>query len=299
MQVMQTDEYGPPEVLRLAEVMAPSAGPSQVQIRVVATGVNPADYKWRAGLLHAMAPLNFPHVLGYDVAGVVTALGESVSRFSVGDRVVATVAGGYAEVAVADEAACALLPENIDFVQAAALPCPALTGVQMVEEGIRPKKGETVLVTGATGGVGRFAVSAAAALGAHVVAAVRSSYLDQAQELGADEVIPLDRDVVNRQFDHVADTVGGDAAANLCRLVAPSGTIMTVATTPIEPEGIPVPVNFFAYRSDGARLAQIVASVADGSITMPVARCFPLSDAAAAHRLLEAGGVGGRIVLEP
>ena len=300
MQVIQFDEYGPPEVMHLAEVATPDAGPGQVQIRVRATGVNPADCKWRAGLLHEMAPLTFPHVVGYDVAGEVTAIGSDVSRFKVGDRVVATVAGGYAEVAIADEDGCALLPDGQGFDQAAALPCPALTGVQLIEDGNRPRSGETVLVIGATGGVGRFAMNAAIALGARVVAAVRPAYIAEARSLGADEVISLDDEVdENRSFDHVADTVGGDVAAKLCRFVSPNGTIMTVATLPIDPDGLPVAVEFFAYRSDGARLARIAQSVADGSIAMPVARCLRLSDAAEAHRLVEAGGTGGRIILQP
>jgi NADPH:quinone reductase-like Zn-dependent oxidoreductase len=271
-----------------------------VQLRVAAAGVNPADFKWRAGMLHQLSPLSFPHVVGYDVAGVVTAVGPGVTRFKPGDRIVATVRAGYAETAVAEESVCAPLPEAFDFVQAAALPCAALTGVQMVEDGVRPKSGETVLVTGATGGCGRFAVNAAVALGANVVAAVRPAYFDEARQLGARDVFSLDEGDGGRfSFDHVADTVGGPAVARLCRRTAPGGAIVTVSTTPIDGEGLPGPVKFFAYKPDGARLAKIVDSVARGAITMPVARRLPFSSAAEAHRLMEAGGLAGKIVLEP
>jgi NADPH2:quinone reductase len=299
MRVVQFDEYGPPNVLHLADIDAPIAGQGQVQIRVAATGVNPADFKLRSGSLQAIAPVRMPHIVGYDAAGVVAAVGPGVERLKVGDRVVATVAAGYAEFVVADESACALLPVDCDFVQAAALPCPALTGVQMIEDGVRPQKGQTVLITGATGGVGRFAVDAALALGAIVVAAVRPSYFDEALQLGAHEVIALEAGVEEgRTFDHVADTIGGTAVARLCRHVVPGGTIFTVSTSSIDPDGLPTPPVFFIYRSDGARLARIVDSVADGAVRMPIARVLPLASAAEGHRLLEAGGLNGRIVLE-
>jgi NADPH:quinone reductase-like Zn-dependent oxidoreductase len=300
MRAVQFEEYGPAEVLHLVDVETPAAGPGQVQLRVAAAGVNPADFKWRAGLFQTMMPLTFPHVLGYDAAGTVTAVGPGVTRFKTGDRVVATVKSGYAEYAVTDEALCALLPEALDFAQGAALPCAALTGVQLVEQGICPEKGQTVLVTGATGSVGRFSVQAALALGAHVVAAVRPSYFDEARQLGANEVISIeDGDREGLAFDHVADTVGGPAVAKLCRHVAPGGVIATVATTPIDPEGLPTAPKFFGYNPNGARLARIVDDVASGVIPMPVARRLPLAEAAEAHRLMEAGGLRGKVILEP
>jgi len=296
MKAVQFDNYGPPEVLHLAEMEAPTAGPGEVQIRVAAAGVNPADYKRRNGSLAKYAQLSFPYVGGMDVAGTVAAVGPGVTRFKAGDRIVATVPGGYAEVAVANEATCALLPDSVDFAQAAALPCAALTGVQMIEMAVQPRKGERVLVTGATGAVGRYAVDAALALGARVVAAVRPAYFDEARGLGAHEVLSLeDGDKDGLAFDHVADTVGGPAVAKLARHVAQGGKIVTVSTTPIDPEGLPAPVSFFAYKpAEGERLARIVDSVARGSTSMPIARRLPFSSAAEAHRLVESGGTEGQ-----
>src|SRR6476646_657996 len=116
MWVVQFDKYGPPEVLHLATMETPTAGAAQVQIRVAAAGANPVDFKVRSGSIQQWKPVSLPHVLGLDVAGTVTAIGPGVTRFKTGDRVVATVAaGGYAEFAVADEAACALLPTDFDF----------------------------------------------------------------------------------------------------------------------------------------------------------------------------------------
>lgn len=300
MRVIQFDEYGDPEVLHLAEADIPGPGSGQFQVKVAAIGVNPADFKWRQGMFRELAPVQLPHVVGYDVAGTVSALGPGVTSFRQGDSVVASVRSGYAEFAIAEENAGAHLPDGVDFATAASLPCAALTGVQMIEDGVRPKRGEVVLVTGATGAVGRFAVHAALEMGARVVAAVRPGYFDEAGELGAHALISLESSDRNDLFfNHVADTVGGPMVARLCRSIAPGGSIMTVSTTPIDPTGLSVPPKFFAYHPDGARLRRIVNEVAAGDIAMPIARRLPLASAPEAHRLMERGGLRGKIVLLP
>ena len=298
MKAIQFERHGEPDVLEIVDLPIPEAGPGEVLVRVHAAGVNPADYKWRNGFNLRYFSLPLPHVPGYDIAGTVTAVGEGVSGFAVGDRVFATVNGAYAEYAIAPQQGCARIPEGVDFVQAAALPCPALTGMELVELAIQPKPGQTVLVTGATGGVGRFAAKAVKDLGATLVAAVRPAYGEEARSLGFDHVIafgePLPDDL---RFDHVADTVGGDEVARMCRNLKPGGLIRTVATTPIDPAGLPAEPQVFGYQSDGERLARIVAAVADGSMPMPVARTFPLAEAGAAQDLVEHGGARGRVVI--
>jgi NADPH:quinone reductase len=299
MKAIQFEQYGAPEVLHLAEVDTPSVGSGQIRVRVAAIGVNPADFKWREGMFRERVPLRLPHVVGYDVAGTVDTLGPEVTSFHVGDRVVASVRSGYAEFAIADEKSCALLPDGLDFASAASLPCAALTGVQMIEDAVRPRKGQTILITGATGAVGRFALQAALALGARVIAAVRPTYFDEARKLGAHEVVSLQNgSSAALSFDHVADTVGGPDVAKLCRHLAPGGAIITVSTTPIDPAGLPATPTFFAYRTDGVRLAQIVRQVVSGEVAMPIARRLPLASAVQAHRLMQSGGLRGKIVLE-
>jgi len=301
MRAIQFDDYGPPEVLHLADIPAPEPGPSQVQIKVAAVGVNPADFKWRQGMFKSYNPLPLPHVPGYDVAGVVSAVGPGVTRLKVGDRVAATVKGAYAEYAVAEEGACGKLPAGFDFATGAALPCAALTGVQQIEDAIKPKAGETVLVTGATGGVGRFCVHAALGLGVKVVAAVRPAYFDEARALGCEAVVSLDAgDPGGHTFDHVADTVGGPAVASLCKGLKPGGSIVTVSTTPIPPEGLAATPVFFGYTplTAHARLEALVDDVINGKITMPVAVKMPLAEAARAQALMETGGQKGKIILE-
>jgi NADPH2:quinone reductase len=300
MRVIQFDEYGPPDVLHLGERDAPIPGPGQIQIKVAAIGVNPADFKRRQGMFRVRVPVELPYVVGYDVAGIVSAVGQGVTSFRLNDRVVASVRSAYAEFAVADVKSCASLPDGFDFVTAASLPCAALTGVQMIEDAVRPREGQLVLITGATGAVGRFATHAAVELGAKVVAAVRPAYFAEAKQLGAHEVLSLEgSEPKGLPFDHVADTVGGPAAAKLCRHLAPGGSIITVSTTPIDPTGLSATPTFFAYRAEGSRLARLLEEVAAGAIDMPIARRLPLTSAAEAHRLMESGGLRGKIILEP
>lgn len=299
MKAVQFEQYGPPDVLHIAEVATPVPSASQVQIAVHAAGVNPADYKWRAGMLAAFIPLRLPHIVGYDVAGVVSAIGADVQGLAVGDRVAATVNAGYSEFAVAEAAHVAPMPAGMDFAQAAALPCPALTGLELIEEGVQPQAGQTVLVTGATGGVGRFAVKAANAMGVRVIAAVRRAYFDAAMALGASGVIALGEDLpAGLQFDHVADTVGGQTVAPLCHGLKAGGRIVSASSVPIPPDGLPTAPVFFAYHGDSVRLARILDLVAEGEIAMPVAKCLPLASAAHAQALVEAGGLAGRVVLK-
>jgi NADPH:quinone reductase-like Zn-dependent oxidoreductase len=234
------------------------------------------------------------------VAGTITAVGADVRTFKIGDRVAASVQGGYAEFAVAEVAATALLPDGMDFAQAAALPCAALTGMELIEEGICPQSGQTVLVTGATGSVGRFSVKAAKDLGARVVAAVRPAYFDEARKLGADEVVALGGDVpTGMTFDHIADTVGGPDVAMLAGNLKTGGLLLTVGTIPIPSEGLLAQPTFFGYHPDGARLARIAADVASGAVPVPVVKRLPLTEAAEAHRFMAAGGVRGKVILEP
>jgi NADPH:quinone reductase-like Zn-dependent oxidoreductase len=298
MRAIQFSEYGSPEVLQLVDVDAPSPGKGELKIKTLATGVNPADFKWRGGLFQQVMPLQLPHIVGYDVAGVVSEVGEDVTDFRVGDRVTASVQRGYAEFVTTPASFCAKVPDDLEIAEAAALPCAALTGVQLIEDGLRPTPGQTVLITGAVGSVGRFAVHAALSLGVRVVAAVRPSQFDEVRAMGVDTIIDLGSGTAgDLSFDHVADTVGGPAVAGLCKNLVPGGSILTVATTPVNPEGLAATPTFFGFHPDGERLAALIRDVVSGKVSMPVARRLPLTDAAEAHRLAEAGGLGGKVIL--
>lgn len=304
MRAVQFEQYGGPEVLKLVEVPDPVAGPGQVLVKIAAAAVNPADYKWRSGMFAQMVPLQLPHIVGYDVAGTVIAIGSGVSGFAVGDRVAALLntitKGGYAEKVAIDAATVAKIPAGLDFERAAAIPCAALTGAQGIEETLQVAPGQTVLVTGATGAVGSAAVFYALRRGARVVAAVRARHAAIARAQGAAAVVVLgEEDWTGAPFDHVLDTVGGDAVAKLCRHLKPGGKIRTAATTPIDPTGLAAQPEFYGVHPDVAQLGTLMQAVADGRLPLTIARRLPLAEAAEAQKLVEAGGLNGKVLLIP
>jgi len=311
MRAMRIDKYGPPEAFYSAEVERPNPGPGEVLIEIKAVGTNPADTYMRYGKYrerkNARPEAPFPRVVGLDAAGIVIAVGQGVTEFRRDDRVAArTKTGSYASHAIAVVNDCAKLPEGMTFDVAAALPCAGLTGVQLIDEGLpQLKAGQKVMVTGATGSVGRFALYAARAKGAHVVAAVRTAYMDEARALGANTVISTDAELpADFRVDHVADTIGGKVAARLCQAVVANGSIVTSNTAPsgdagIDPSGLPVKPRHYTYTHDGKRLAKLFDAVMQGKVSMPIAQRLALTDAAEAHRLLEKGGNQGKIILIP
>lgn len=304
MQAVAFQEYGPVDVLRLIDMPRPEAGMDEVVIRVRAAAVNPADAKWRQGMFQAFAPVSFPHVLGYDVAGVIDTIGAGVAGFSVGDPVFAMLnsatKGGYAEYAAVPKDSVVRMPESLDFATASALPTAGLTGVQMVEDYANVRAGHRVLITGTAGSVGRFALHAAQERGAHVVAAVRASHCDEMHELGVDDVLVLGTDDWSGEpFDRVIDTVGGAAVATLCRHLTADGGIFTAATTPIPAEGLVTAPVFVVVRQDPVRLARLANSVASGDIYIAIAQKLPLGEFKQAQMLVEQGGNSGKIILEP
>jgi NADPH:quinone reductase-like Zn-dependent oxidoreductase len=298
MKAIVINRHGGPEVLEPANLPPPQPQQGEVLVRVAAVAVNPADGKWRAGMFKDFAPVGFPHILGYDVAGEVVS-GEG---FAPGERVFGMLdpflKGGYAEqVAVAADH-LALVPDELDWLTAAAIPTAGLTGLQMVERGLNLQAGQNVLLTGALGAVGRFALFAAKERGAHVIAAVRPGHVQAVRALGADDVIALgEGDWTGAPFDHVIDTVGGAAVGALCRHLKPGGRILTAATTPIPADGLSVAPEIFRVHPDGSDAARLAAAVAKGRIAVPIARILPLDQAAEAHRLVEAGGLNGKIIL--
>lgn len=304
MHAVQFSEYGSADVLRLAKVLDPQPGTGEVRIRVAATGVNPADHKWRSGLFRDKVPIALPHIPGCDVAGTIDRVGDGVVALAVGERVFAKldprIMGGYAELVIARASWVAKVPAGFDLARAAALPTPALTGMQMIAEHVRPNPGETVLITGAVGAVGRFAVHTALQLGAQVIAATRASQREQALSLGASQAFVLGEEPpADMRFDHIADTVGGAEVAALGRLMGAAGRIVTVATSPIDSAGLEVMPLFVAVHPDGAALERIGKLVAGGVIPLPPIRMLPLSEAAKAHRMVEAGRLGEKIILRP
>jgi NADPH:quinone reductase-like Zn-dependent oxidoreductase len=292
--------FGGVEQLEVREVPEPTTGPGEVKVRVVATSINPIDWKLREGAKRAGKTLELPAILGRDAAGEVVEVGPGVTRFRVGARVAGLVWGGYAERAVAKEDAWAEVPGSMNLVDAAAVPLVALTGAELIEEGTRPRAGATLLVTGAVGNVGRCAVHTAKARGAKVWAGVRSSQTGAAAELGVEGVVVLDDEQAGGQvpmFDAIADTVGGAPMQKVLDKLRPGGSVGTVVGEPPGARERGFEVRHIWARPDPELLASLLRSVADGTLVIPITLRLPLSQIRQAQQSAQAGA-GGKVVVE-
>jgi NADPH:quinone reductase-like Zn-dependent oxidoreductase len=299
MKAIVVHQYGGPEELKFEDYPDPAPGPGEVLVRVAAASVNPIDYKRRAGLTKDFYPMNFPGLIGVDVAGTVVKIGPGVEGFSVGDKVFAMADNTYAELCVVKAAVLAKVPEGLDLIQAAALPLVTTTGNQlMAATGI--KAGQTVMIVGAVGNVGRSAVFTAKARGAIAVAGVLKRQTDEAKTVGADQVAATDDDpaIANLPpLDAVADTVGGRTAEKLIAKVKPGGVYASVVGLPQNAAKYPsVKVVHVFSKFDRATLEFMAEAVREGKLVIPISQKVPLSEAAEAQATAEKGG-GGKILL--
>lgn len=301
MKAIVLHEFGGPDHLKYEDVPDPTAGPGQVLIRVAATSVNPIDFKIRSGSVQKRMPVQLPEILGRDVSGIVRAVGEGVTDFTPGDHVFALTNHAYAELCVVDSKDLARVPEGLDLVNSAALPLVCATGEQLAREAAGVKSGETVLVAGAVGSVGRVAVFTAKKLGAKVIAGVRKSQLDEVRALKADAVVALDDKSAMEKLgfmDAVADAVGGETGQMLLGKVKPGGTFGTVVAVPENAAQHPtVHATRMMAHPDPARLVELARAVGDGSLVIPIDRMVPLAEAAEAQAAAEKGGVGKILLL--
>ena len=298
MKAIVVHEYGGPEVLRFEEYPDPVAGPGEVLVRVAAASVNPIDYKRRAGLTKDFYPLQFPGLIGVDLAGTVLKIGPGVEGFSVGDQVFAMADNTYAELCVVNAAVLAKIPKGLDLFQAAALPLVTTTGNQLLSAtGI--KAGQTVMVLGAAGNVGRSAVFTAKVRGATVIAGVLKRQMDEAKTAGADQVVATDDTAIANlaPLDAVADTVGGRAAEKLIAKVKPGGVYASVVEAPQNAAKYPsVKMVHVFSKFDRKTLEFMAEAVRDGKLVIPISQKLPLSEAAKAQAAAEKGG-SGKILL--
>jgi len=299
MKAIVVHQYGGPEVLKFEDYPDPVPGPGEVLVRVAASSVNPIDYKRRAGLTKDFYPMHFPSLIGVDVAGTVVKVGPGVEGFSVGDQVFAMADNTYAELCVVKADVLAKVPKGLDLIQAAALPLVTTTGNQLMSAtGI--KAGQTVVVVGAVGNVGRSAVFTAKARGANVIAGVLKRQLDQAKTVGADQAVATDDDnaIVNLPpLDAVADTVGGRTAEKLIAKVKPAGVYASVVEAPQNAAKYPsVKVVHVFSKFDRKTLEFMAEAVRDGKLVIPISEKLPLSEAAEAQATAEKGG-SGKILL--
>jgi NADPH:quinone reductase-like Zn-dependent oxidoreductase len=297
------NSFGDPSVLEPVEVPRPEPKATEVLVRVRAAGVNPVDWKTRAGKGPLREP---PFTVGWDVAGEVVAIGQGVTRFGVGDRVFGMPrfpheAAGYAEYVTARSRQLARTPDRLTDVEAAALPLAALTAWQALVDTAAVGPGDRVLIHAAAGGVGHLAVQIAKSRGAHVTGTARATHHDRLTELGVDEAIDYTSQDVGatiRGVDLVLDLVGGDTGLDSLPTLRDGGLLIAIPSSsdlaPLqEAAGDRVRVTNMLVEPDRTGIEAIAGLVEQGALRVQVARTFPLAEAPQAHALGESGRIGG------
>lgn len=326
------EAYGGPERLRVGQLPEPQPGRSDLLVDVAAASVNPLDFKLREGKVKSMMRFDFPLILGNDLSGTVRAIGSEVTRFRVGDRIVArlgkTRIGAFAERALVAEADAALAPASIVLADAAALPLAGLTAWQALFELGDLHAGQTLLVHAGAGGVGHLALQMGRWKGARVITTASERNRERCLELGADEVIDyrsLRFDEVVRDADVVLDTLGGETLLRSIAITKPGGHVISISAMPT-PEvgaawGMRAPLtwilrfltrreraaakargvnyHYLFMRPDGALLGELAKMVDAGSLRCVVDRRYPLSEAAQALAYVEAGHAAGKVLVVP
>ncbi|MCX4744284.1 NADP-dependent oxidoreductase [Kitasatospora sp. NBC_01287] len=313
MWAVRVHAFGDPEQLVHEEVPRPEAGPGEVLVRVHAAGVNPPDWYARRGFANipeAMRPVwPVPFTPGSDISGVIAAVGTGVTEWQVGDEVFGLVnfpgrASGYAEFATSPAAHLAPKPAALGHVEAAAVPMAGLTAYQFLFEHLRIEAGSTVLVNGAGGGVGHFALQLAKAAGAAQVIGVASGRHEAfLKDLGADRFVDYTRDAVEdvvREVDILIDTVGGPDGHRFLPVLRRGGTLAPVYFGEYHRERaaeLGITVGGWQVRSSGEQLTELARLINAGLLRVGIDSVFPLSAAAQAHTRAEQGHLQGKIVL--
>ena len=301
MKAIVVHKYGGPEEMKFEDYPDPVPGSGEVLVRIAATSINPFDMVRRSGAARDAAPIKFPGIIGVDVSGTILKVGPGVQAFSVGDRVFAMADQTYAELCVVKIASLAKIPEGLDMVEAAALPLVTTTGNELISVGTGVKAGERVLVAGAVGNVGRSAVFTAKERGAVVIAGVLKRQLQEAADVGADQVVATDDDSAMAdlpQVDAVADAVGGKTAEKLIAKVKQGGVFASVLGPPQNAKDYPAVKVVPVYATPDAKTLLFMAqAVKAGRLKIPIGRKLPLKDADKGHAAVGKGGVGGKLLL--
>jgi NADPH:quinone reductase-like Zn-dependent oxidoreductase len=302
MKAIVIHQYGGPEVLKYEDHADPVAGAGEVVIRVAAASINPIDLFQRAGLVKDFMPVTFPGILGRDLAGTIVSLGAGVDGLAIGDKVLAVANRTYAELCAVKAGLVAKVPDGLDLVEAGALPLVMTTGSELISMASGLKAGQTVLVSGGFGGVGRSAIYTAKERGGVVIAGVRKTQVQAAKSLGADQVVAIDDEDALKavpSVDVVANTVRGKTAELLLGKVKPGGVFASVTGAPGNAKDFPsVRVESFVSKPDAKTLHSMAQAVRAGKLTIPIERRLPLKDAAEGHAAAEKGGTG-KILLIP
>jgi NADPH:quinone reductase-like Zn-dependent oxidoreductase len=304
MKAVLLTAHGGPEMLRYGDAPDPVAGPDEVVVDIHAASVNAADYKVRLGSYDSK--MTFPYILGRDFSGIVAARGPGVTDLAVGDKVFgvcdAGIEGAYAEKIAIKAAIIAKKPDRLDHAEAAAMALTSLTAIWAIEDTVRLKRGETILIQGGAGGVAGFAIQLAKHLGATVVTTASPRNHDYVRGLGADRVIDYNTEDFATSLsgcDVVFDTVGGEVQVKSYAVLKPGGRLVWIAAAPagFTPARKDVEVLRPRVARDRAHLERMKALLDEGAVWPPAITRYKLADAAEAHRISEGRHLQGKLVL--
>lgn len=308
MKAAQINQYGGSKVIGLVDAPKPQLKEGQVLVEVIAASVNPIDYKIRLGYLKD-AIKSLPITLGTDFAGVVAEVGSGVSEYKVDDEVYgnAIILGGgsgtIAQFAAVNIGNMALKPKTLDFIESAALPLAAASALQAIEEHIRIKVGQKILIQGGAGGIGSLAIQLSKMHGAYVAATTNSETLEFVKSLGADEVIDYitqDFTKIIKDFDAVFDTAGGETAIKSLRVLKKGGIIVSMSGQfdPAEAEKYGITVISQQTNTNAQKLKRIAELVDSGKLKAAVDKVFPLRQVSEAFDYLEKEHPKGKVVIK-
>ena len=304
MKAVVAHEYGAPEVLKFEEVPRPEPKEDEVLVRVIASGVNPADPLTLSGKYAREFGTHLPLIPGYDIAGVVEKTGAKVTKLKAGDAVYGypTFGGGWAEYVTVRQWEVAAKPKTLNFAEAAAVPMGALTAWQALVDTAQLHPGQTILVHGGSGGVGGFAVQIAKARGARVIATASTANQDLLKQLGADVAIDYTKtrfEDVAKDVDAVLDPVGKETLARSYGVLKKGGIVMSLVARPdpVELEKRGIRGAAISVHPDAEDLAEIARLIDAGKIKPVVTEVLPLSEAIAAQRQAETHHTRGKLVL--
>jgi alcohol dehydrogenase len=331
MRAYVLEHYGGPEGSRLTEVAAPTPGPRDVLVDILASGLNPVDFKFRQGKLRALWRPKLPFVLGNELAGEVIDTGSDVKRFRAGDRVFARVAAdraaAFAERACVDEDHAALMPGNLEFTAAAAVPLAGLTALQALRDELGVGPGQKVFISGGAGGVGTFAIQIAKWLGAHVTTTASKRGEALVRSLGCDEVIDYTAQDISKaqdRFDAGFDLIGGKTLQQMFGIMKPGAKIVSIAALP-EPQtaikdlaggrvlsamfwiisyGIRsrarragISYRYLFMHPSGSDLARLAELIEQGKLRVVVDKAYPFAKISDALAYVETGRAKGKVVV--
>ena len=312
MKAIVYERYGSPDVLEVRDIEVPSVSDGGVLVRIRAASANPYDWHFMRGkplLMRLLFGLFKPkaHGLGADLAGEVEAVGKDVTRFRLGDAVFGEGAGAFAEYASVPERTLALKPASLTFEQAAAVPMAGLTALQSLRDGGKIQAGQKVLILGASGGVGTFAVQIAKSFGAEVTGVCSTKNVEMVRSIGADHVVDYTREDFTRgetRYDLMLDTVGNRSLRECRRVLTPKAVYVSISgamahllgTSMLKPfvsQDIEIPV----AKRNKADLEILSGLIEVGKVTPVIDRTYPLNEVPAAIRYLETGHARGKIVI--